>query len=51
MLTTQWSAQCGGSGCAGGGGAFEAADLAAGIVCGGEKLSHVFGLHLILKQD
>ena len=51
MLTTQWSAQCGGSGCAGGGGAFEAADLAAGIVCGGEKLSHVFGLHLILKQE
>ena len=50
MLTAQWRAQCGG-GSGGGGGAFEAADLAAGIVCGEEKLGHVFGLRLTLKQE
>ena len=50
MLTSQWRAQCGGGGDGAGDGG-EAADLAAGIVCGEEKLSHVFGLELILKQE
>ena len=40
MLTSQRRAQCGGGGGDGGdaAAAFEAADLAAGIVCGEEKL-------------